>query len=446
MAERGEIMNEPFRASHLWVVLLLSVVLALAAPATTWAGEAEEVEQLVAHGIQQINHDRPAEALKLLLEALQRSPDNEEAKYYAGIAASRLGKYGDAEGYLLRVLDRDASATGAYVELLRVYAVTSQCGKAEGVFKKYIASSGDPSAVQAARALLTSCTETPEERRLRLSLVVGGQYDNNVILENDNPPLPADRHSDYGVVFDLKADGVVVNRDRFRLRAHYSIFQSVHRELSDYNVHQQKLGPEVEVDLMDRVRATAGYTFEYTFFGGEDYGRTHVVSTKVNLRETPNLSTGLRYEFRDQKFWDTDLFRTNDLRTGENNAFGVRQNLVLGRLSAGAYYFYDWERTRASFWDWDGNRVGADLVAAVSRSLYLVAAGEYERSWYQGTFPTFGEHRVDKRHQYSMGLHYFMKKRLQLSLVDTFIDNQSSIAPFDYQRNVVGVSLTVGIL
>ena len=439
-------MNEPLRVTRPSGLLLLLLLLALMAPATSWAAESEEVERLVARGIQEINHERPAEALKLLLQALQRSPDHEEAKYYAGVAAARLGEYGDAETYLLRLLDRDAGASAAYVELLRLYTATSQCRKAEDLFNRYTGSSQGRAATEEMEGLLAACVERPGERRLRLSLVAAGQYDSNVILESDNPPQPADRHADYGVLFKVRADGLLVRRDHLRVRGHYSLYQSLHRDLSDFDVHQQEVGPEVEVDLGDRVVVGAGYTFEYAFFGGEDYGRAHVVSTRLSLRETSNLSTDLRYELRDQTFWDTDLFRTNSLRTGERNSLGLRQRLLRGNLSAGLYYFYDRERTRASFWDWDGHRLGADLVAAVAPSLYLALSAEYERSWYQGTFPGFDEHRADRRHQYSMGLHYFLKKRIQVSLVDSFIDNQSNLGPFDYQRNVVGLSLTVGIL
>ncbi len=434
-----------------WQLRIIILLLMLYPLFPLTAEGSEKYELLIAQGIEALNEGRHGEALKVLNRALQLAPDNPEATYYAGIAASRLGDYGRAEALLKKALKLDESSVSAYMELMRVYYLTSRCNRAEGIFNRYIDLSGDQALIRDAETLLEQCGKGSEKKPYRLKLLVGAQDDTNVLLEPSNPPSPEDRRSDNRLVAQLDASARLLHRKAFDVDLDYTLYQSLHRHLLDFNLLYQRISPAITLHLFDRFIPSAGYSFDYAYFRSEDYGRTHTGFGKVRIPEGNSLATDFIYEYRDKTYWDTTIFPTNAVRRGHENSLGIKQHLRAGANLLTLFYMQDWERTEADYWAFNGYRAGAKGISAFG-PWHITFGGEFHQRRYRDDFPVFNKHRFDRTQQYSIGITYRITKQWGISVTETYLINESNLDAvsnpdaFDYKRNVAGIFLRWGIL
>jgi hypothetical protein len=428
------------------VLVALVLVLSTVPGRVTSAGEVTDVERLVAQGIQALNAGDPRTALPRLLRAMELSPDNSEATYWAGVAAAQMDQAGQAEELFERTLALDPDAVDAGLALIRFYVATGRCDRAQAVYRDSIEPTQDSTVCSHAATLMQRCRAPAAEGPLHLSVTLGVQHDSNVLLEPSNPPQPADHKSDDRAVINVAADARLWRTQHMVLKGKYGIYQSLHDDISDFNVHQQKAGLDLDVLRSKSWRPGVGYLFKYAFFGGDKYSRLHVLYGKLRLIETDHLSTELRYEYTYHNYFDTDQFLTNGLRTGSMHAAGVTQRFSSRRGSANVYYFNEWNQTEVDYWDYHGYRVGAKGVFGISPAIYLSANGEFRKNEYQGVFPDSTKRRVDENQAYSIGAHYRFSKKLKISFTETYVENQSNLPLFDYHRNIVGLYLTAGLL
>jgi tetratricopeptide (TPR) repeat protein len=242
---------------------------------------AEDYDLYIARGIQKINEGEMNDALEFLKKALELSPENPEATYYAGIAYSRLGSYKKAEELFFKTLQLDDTAIDVYLELGRLYYVTSRCDKAEEFLSKFTALSEDEELKKYAVGLVETCREEAEEKPYRLNIAVGSQYDSNVILEPSNPPVDAGRKSDTRALVYITSGATLLEKGMIKLKADYSFYQSLHLNLNDFNVHYHKITPALEIAISDVFKPSVGYSLEYTLLGSELYSRVHTYYGKI---------------------------------------------------------------------------------------------------------------------------------------------------------------------
>jgi tetratricopeptide (TPR) repeat protein len=408
--------------------------------------DAQDYELYIARGIKKINEGEYQGAMDSLKKALELSPENPEATFYTGVAYTRLGNHKEAEELFLKTLRLDETAFHAYFELGRLYYVTSRCRESENYLEKFSAASDDDSMKSYAARLIETCTEEAEERPYYLNVSLGGQYDDNVILEPTNPITAADRDSDVRGLVYVAAGVTLLDRNAIRFGADYNFYQSFHNMLDDFNVHYHKISPVVEINTLKVIKPSIGYSFEYTLFGGELYGSTNTYFGKVTIREGEKFSTDAIYEYKHIKYYDGDLFETNRLRSGYLNTVGVKQNVYLNRFAGNIFFYSDSYRARDDMWGYNGFRTGADLTFKILSAIYLNLSGQYDERDYKAVFTGFDKNREDEMQQYSARLTYIFSRRISATLSDSYTRNDSNLAGFDYERNIVGLFITVGVL
>ncbi len=406
----------------------------------------EDLDLYIALGIQKINEGKMKDARESLEKALALSPENLEANYYAGIANSRLGNYRRAEGLFFKVLKTDENTAGAYLELGRLYFQTSRCTKAEDNLSRFISMSEDEASKAYAGRLIDNCSAESGEKPYYLNASLGMQYDTNVILEPSNPPIDADRKSDARGLLYISSGATLFEKGAIKLKADYSFYQSLHFNLNDYNVHYHRLTPYIEIDLSDKIKPSIGYSFDYTLFGGDRYSRFHSLYGKLKFLGSKNLSTEALYEYRDIKYWDSDIFEANSIRSGTQNSAGVKQNYNTDRFSCSVYYYGEYNRAEEDFWSYNGHKFGAEIAYRITSPLYIGVSGEYNRKKFRDDFSDTDERRSDKIQEYALSLTYLVSKRVSISLTENYTINNSNLSIFDYKRNITGISLTVGVL
>ncbi len=430
------------------LLLVMSLMLFSAGPLHA---SSEGYELYIAEGIQLINRGNLKDAVVLLRKAMKLSPRNPEAAYYAGVACSREGRYEEAEALFLKTLRLDETYTSAYIELGRIYYETSRCDDLERVVSRLAEVSNDLVSKGEAADLVEGCRRKAEEGPYRLDVYTGIQYDSNVILEPSNPPVSAARKSDARAVAYLTSSAVLLERGIVRIKGGYNFYQSLHMDLGDFDVRYNKIAPVAELDLSDALSSSVGYSLEYTLLGGGLYSRFHTYYATLTLKERGGYSTEGVYEYAALKYWDSDLFRTNSIRSGFRNRLGIRQRFRLRRLTGEVYYFSDFNRADAGYWSFNGQVVGAGVFyrvmhPKVTRPLYLSLTSEYNERRYRDDYPGLGKRRLDRLQQYSLRFTYRISRRLSASITESYTVNDSNLGIFDYKRSITGVFLTVNIL
>jgi len=427
---------------YIYVSLMFFVLFA----ASPLYAASDEYELYTAEGIQKINEGEMKDAIVLLRKALSLSPENPEAAYYAGIAYSRDGDYIEAERMFLQALQMDETYANAYIELGRIYYVTSRCDDLETLLSKLTDISEETELKVEASRLVDGCRRKAEEKPYSLDVSAGTQYDSNVILEPSNPPVDAGRKSDSRAVFYLTSEAVLLKRDSLKLKGDYSFYQSLHTNLGDFNVRYHRISPALEVDISETLDSAAGYSLEYTRLGGDLYSRIHTYYARLTVKEGRRGSTEAVYEYNVIKYWDSAIFLTNSMRSGYRNRLGLKQRFRTSRLSGELYYFSDFKRAQAEYWAFNGQSVGAGIVYKIKPSLYLNLLSEYNERRYRDDFPGLQKRRVDRMQQYSVRLTYFLSGRMSASFTESYTVNDSNLGIFDYKRSITGIFLTVRVL
>ncbi len=400
----------------------------------------------LAKGIQKINDGKMRDALAFLKKAQVISPDNPEITYFTGIAYSRLGNYSEAEALFIKALGMDEDALNVYFELGRLYYLTSECGKSEEFLLKFKSLSEDESLNDYAESLMETCGDEKTEKPYSLNLSAGAQYDSNVIIEPSNPPVSDEDKSGVRALVYLSSGATLLDKGAVKLKANYNFYQSLHADLDDYNVHYHKVTPFVELAVSDVFKPEAGYSFEYILLGGERYSRIHSYYGSVDVKESEYLSTEVIYEYSDNRYWNSPLFETNDIRSGFQNSFGIKQNFLLDRLAGDIYYYGDFNRAEEQYWSFNGYRLGTELVYKITDPLFVSVSGEYSEKDYRDEYPDSELERLDKTQQYSLTLTYLLSGTMSVSVTEYFTRNNSNLGIFDYKRNITGIFLTIGVL
>lgn len=426
---------------------LLVTALLFSIPYTSYARELERDDDFyIARGIQKINEGKYNEALELLTQALRLSRNNSEAIYYAAIVHINLGNYGEAEDLFLRILQLDEANADVHFRLGRIYYIKAECDKAEKYLTRYQTLSKDDELNSAAAGLVRTCGSRGLKKKYSVNIAIGSQYDDNVMLEPVDPVSAEEKKSDTRAVLYLSSNIKLTDERHLGLYLDYNFYQSLHAHLSNYNLHYHKLSPFIETRFSRAFKQTLGYSFEYYIFGGEEYLKVHSIYAKLFVEEGRNMSTEALYLYEDRVFLDSDDFSSNSIRSGHQNTAGLKQKYYSGHFAGDIYWYGDYARAEEAYWSSDGYCAGLNMIYRLTPVLKVSAGGEYSESRYLDYLAGYQEKRMDEMRRYYFKVIYSISKRMEVSIAQTSIDNNSNIGSYDYEKNITGIFLTGGIL
>ena len=120
-----------------------------------------------------------------------------------------------------------------------------------------------------------------------------------------------------------------------------------------------------------------------------------------------------------------------------NNAAGLTHTIVLSRQTAvTAGYAYDRDSTDTDFWDYSGNKGYVSFQSRLFDTGIALSTSYYDKK-YGGMLAGFTEKRHDTTHEYSVTLDWRIVKQVSLALSDLYVRNNSNLALYEYQRNIV---------
>lgn len=409
-------------------------------------GASSYTELNIARALDKISEGDMMGALDLLNNVLQESPDNIEALFYAGIANSKAGNYETAEKQLIRVIQFDPDELEAYLELGNIYYSTSQCDKAYKHLNLFISRTDDDPLRKYAESLKNTCSDMSDDSPYLVVVTFAEQYDTNVILEQDNPPLESERKSDLRTLMYLTARYELLKGEKFTLNMDASFYQSIHTHLNDYNVKDYKLGPSINIPFTDAFSLSQSYTIQGTELGNDTYSKNHTLLTEMILKEGRLFSTEVLYEYQINDYFDSDSFLKNSTRSGFQNSIGIGQNIYSDSSEIALFVKRNYERARKDFWSNNGYEAGLDITLRLNDSLLLLISGSYQKQGYLEEIPVIKKTRHDEIVKGSVGLTYYVSKQINISLTDDYTANKSNIRFFDYERNIVSLFLSFAIL
>jgi len=425
-------------------VLLLSLLLvSLLNPSIVLATE-KAYEQHMAKGILSLEQSNYKSAIEEFRAALKERPDDERATLYLGIALSRSGDK-EAETTLKKALLMNPQEPRTNLELGIYYYSKSIFEEAKDYLENTVRLAPDTEFSSKAEEYLKAIARRAAlAKPWMMNISAGIQYDSNVVLEAENGPLPQgiSRKSDWSAVLYLKGQYNLLRSDNINSSISYSLYQSLHSKLSDFNITQHLLELKASCMILPSISLAGQYSFEYIFVGGNEYDYAHSISPSVVISEGRGLSAVIEYRYRNVRFKDSDLFVDNSDRTGTNNLIGITQNIPVNTsIIARIGYSHDEDSTRKDYWDYRGDRGFLGIKFNLPIRVLLDLYGEYYRKDYKGVNPFSGTERKDTIHTYSASLTRALTDRYSITIGESYIRNNSNIGLYDYRRAITSLFL-----
>ncbi|MCL4477155.1 MAG: tetratricopeptide repeat protein [Nitrospirae bacterium] len=400
-------------------------------------------EQHIAKGVSDIEAKNYREAITEFESALKDSPGDFTTTLYLGIAQSRAGD-NEAETTLKKALAMKPGDARASLELGIYYFNKAAYNTSADYFNRTIAAAPNTDLSAMAKEYLRVAALEGGAKPWMLNVSLGTQYDSNVVLNGAEGALPQgiSRKSDWRAVLYLKGRYDFVKTDQAEASVAYSLYQSLHAKLTDFNVSSHLLDLRATHALSPQLSLRGIGAFEYSFIGGNNFASAYSLSPALIVSEGNGYSTVIEYKYKKSHFMNSDLFFNNAERTGSNNLVAITQNIslppsVLARVS----YSHDVDSTRQEFWSYRGDKVLAAIQFSLPRSIYLDLHGDYYHKNYKGAFQLPGDNRKDNVYTASVSATKLLSQRYSVTVGQLYTRNKSNTAVFDYKRAITSLFL-----
>lgn len=395
-------------------------------------------------------------ALKSFETVEKVDPGRARAHYYRGEILQRQGKRNEAAAELEKAVLLDPRLA---LEVSYETGVVSYNGgdleTARRAFQNVMTLSPESEAAQSAGGFLEKIDEEgAKKKRWDVSLSLGAQYDDNVILEpNQSPPAAGtitDKSDLVGVVF-LRGRYQWLHLPEWTGGLEYSFYQNFHRDnlLEDFTIQNHQFifngGRRI-----GRSELLLQYELQYALLGGDSFMLKQTIGPRFILPESKQNITEFSYQFGAKRFDDIErLFPNNSERNVQTHKAGFTHYYIFeskGNLHGG--YFFEREIAgnlpNEDDWTFTGHRLAAGFVLPSWRHLVLAADAEYifRKFDHENQQPP-NEKRNDRELLAIVALTRSFGERLDLSLQYLHQQNRSNIPLFEYDRNIYGLIATI---
>jgi len=395
----------------------------------------------------------------LALEAFKTvekiDPGRARVYYYQALILKRQGKTEEMESKMERAVALDPDlALGATFETGVAFYQAGDLEGARKLFQDVMTSFPESDMAQSAVEFLDTIDHNKTwERPWDMTLSVGIQYDDNVILESTQNPT-------VGQTIIDKKDPLELSYARGRYRwlnaptwtgnAEYRFYQNYHADaaLNGFNAldHHLLLNGGGQIG---RNKWIVQYELQYLQFGGERYMIRQGVSPRFSLMQSKNNLTEFLYEFGVKRFSNIDgLFPSNTDRGADVHRIGfTHYSLSKSNVNLSGGYFFEREIAGTSLqeddWTFGGHRLVAAWAPPPWHRMRLALDAEFILRNFsnKNESPPF-EKRKDTELFSTVTLSRAISKQVDLSVQYLHQQNSSNIPLYDYRRNIYGIIAT----
>jgi Flp pilus assembly protein TadD len=409
--------------------------------------------------------ERYDDALVQLELAAQLDPQKATTQFYLGNTHYQLQQYEQALPPLQQalVLDPDLTLSGQYYQGLTLFALERD-REARKAFSAAVAAAPESSVARNAQRYLEAIARRERERRLvQVQAAVGYQFDDNVSLEPNDEAFAVSGESDSRMVFLLRGQLLPLRTPQWRLGAEYTLYQSKHFRLNDFDIQSHTAGLFATLRL-DRVTldVAANYNITYldsTLFVNYDrFSEAVTVEARATLRQAEAFFAILSAQYRHSNYFDISPENADpDVRDRDGWSVrpGLAQYVLFNQLQSYVRlsYYYEASRNEGSDWEFDGHEVGVGLHQPLWAGVVLDAAWSFTRRDYlhdnsfdAGVLGVLeavdNRKRQDDRFFGSLALSRPVGPYLTIAFGVDLIRNLSNIDFFEYSRNIWSFTLS----
>ncbi len=279
---------------------------------------------------------------------------------------------------------------------------------------------------------LSTVATAKTDKPWSLSLQAGVQYDDNVTVDQTDVTTGI---ADEAAVIDVSAGYKLIARKSSSLEVGYDFSQSLHKDLSNFDIQNHGLSASGSIDVGD-VTLGGMYTFYHLLLGGHGFLNMHMLNPSISGFVTSHLYVRGSYIFFDKSF------KTAPLRDATNHEPGVD-----------AYYFFDNSKAFVSFgghyeienttgpeFDYKGYAltVGGQLpLNVLSRSGKVKANYTYLKRNYSNITPSIGVKRRENRSTFRAEADVPIIGGFSGIAKYEYIDRSSNLPSANYTENII---------
>jgi hypothetical protein len=419
-------------------LILLSTLCCLSTPA--FATEAD-FEKRMARGVTALDSDNAALALEEFRAALAEHPEDQEAHLYRAIALNRAEDPA-AESALKEALRLDPGNSQINFELGTHYYKRTMYDEAGEYFEHLLARNPDPEMKTAAEAYLANIQSQRGGKRWGITLMSGVQYDSNVPLAATNVQLPVgvDRRGDTRMAFNLGLNGTAYHDNTQELSGRYSLYQTVHFNLTDFNLTQNLIDISYKKKLSPVLQAKISGGFEAIALGGDQYMDDVTVTPGVLITFKEGMTTGLDYTFRDSTFKNSTLYPANSERNGVTHVLLLSHTQrITETINLRLGYSFERELADVTAWSSTAHRGTAGFAASLTNKVLLDVAADLVGTEYDAIQTGATALRSDTTFTGSVSLTWQVFKQVGVSFGYHHTANSSNVPEYDYTRGITSI-------
>lgn len=404
---------------------------------TTEAPAAKFPDAFLLAGIVNLKLHNPQGALIDLKQAVNQRPNDANSVYYLGLAQQMSGDHPSA----IQTFSQAAKIDGKLAPAALYFAAIShlklqQEGEAVAKLEKLKHDAPDSAYVAQADELLGRIESGADESSWAVNTMVGAQYDSNVILEPNSINISNED--------DFRFVGVLGARWRWQpLTLSYGFYQSVHLELSDYNIQNHRAQFELshKTDYLDKPLSLGlrGYSALTLLSSNLNYFNLSNALEPYLLREWNSVYTfGLQLHVQYEDYRSLDDARDN---VGYGLTFSHFLNLFNNNLFLGI-------KNNAQFEDagpeYDLLRIANDAQLGFTLwTINCTLQGGFEKYLYSRSILSREDNRVTAAANLSRQLFDISGTgAVVLGLGYQRVMNDSNVASFTYDRDLFSANLS----
>lgn len=400
-------------------------------------------------GVAQFNLEKYEQALAQFSKAVKENPDKPLPYFYEGLTLNKLERYDRAPARFARarLIDPELTASAQYQSGLAYFRANLR-DEAQDAFDSVIAAEPDSPLARSSREFLAQvATATPPDQTKSkpwdLTLMVSPQYDSNVILQAPGGQRPEDisRQQDIKTTFYGHGEYRFKETEKMTLGSSYAFYQSLHTELTQFDVQAHSPSLFATYLLGNNIRARMEYKLDAFSLGTVPYLIAHSLHPMVMLAHSPESITQLQYRYQAKNFRDDrKLFPENSDRDGDNNLVGLTHFHLFSEKQGNlrVSYMFDSDDTSNPTWDYQGHQLTFGVTAPPWKTIRIDASFDYYRQDYINAnefSPTLVK-RQDDILRTSLTITKPIGSSYSAGLQYMYTRNQSNVSVFDYNRSL----------
>ncbi|HNR12033.1 MAG TPA: tetratricopeptide repeat protein [Thermodesulfobacteriota bacterium] len=399
-----------------------------------------------------------AQALARFRAGQAAEPDRAMVYFYQGYTHYMLGEYYAAEPLFRKAEEMDPSLVQS-CRFFRAMSLARSGKKTEAEEQFQAAIDADPTSelAEAAAALRSDSAAHPSgNKRWNITGSLSTQYDDNVSLQPDDlsTEVEISDEEDVRAVVYLVGDYHVKESADWSLVTRYSLYQSIHASLHDFDLTQNEINVGLERALKNAwLPAITGLDVNYShnLLNGRRYLELTHLRTMLGVNLTPKNYLQMQYRLQAKDFHysldasDYSVDSADADRDAVNHLVGWNHFWFHGSNSR-CYlrwgFLYDRDRANGDDWEYSGYRFLVGYFSPLWKKVNLTVDGEYYYQDYDAVDSLGGKERSDREITWVLSLDRNIGKHLNVALQYLGRDHDSNIDEYAYDRNVTMITLT----